>query len=133
MLSAPSGPAQQRVIRQALLNADLTAAYIDMVEAHGTGTMVGDPIEARALQATSGQARSAARPLRISATRSGRERRTVAGGEGASYLKRTFGQGSVLPPTAFLEAHGLFAGKFANQACDARAEVFRWDRRVRHI
>ena len=38
VLSAPSGPAQQRVIRQALLDADLTAGDVDVVEAHGTGT-----------------------------------------------------------------------------------------------
>ena len=38
VLSAPSGPAQQRVIRQALMDADLTAGDIDVVEAHGTGT-----------------------------------------------------------------------------------------------
>ena len=62
VLSAPSGPAQQRVIRQALLDADLTAGDVDVVEAHGTGTRIGDPIEAEALQATYGEAHSAARP-----------------------------------------------------------------------
>ena len=56
VLSAPSGPAQQRVIRQALLDADLSPADVDVVEAHGTGTRVGDPIEAEALQATYGNA-----------------------------------------------------------------------------
>ena len=62
-LSAPNGPAQQQVIRQALENAQLTAADVDVVEAHGTGTTLGDPIEAQALLATYGQDREAAAPL----------------------------------------------------------------------
>ncbi|MEV4123369.1 beta-ketoacyl synthase N-terminal-like domain-containing protein, partial [Micromonospora sp. NPDC049645] len=37
-LSAPNGPSQQRVIRQALANARLTPGEVDVVEAHGTGT-----------------------------------------------------------------------------------------------
>ncbi|AGL16473.1 type I polyketide synthase [Actinoplanes sp. N902-109] len=57
-LSAPNGPSQQRVIRQALANAVLTAADVDVVEAHGTGTTLGDPIEAQAVIATYGQDRS---------------------------------------------------------------------------
>jgi acyl transferase domain-containing protein len=56
-LSAPSGPAQERVIRQALANARLSTHDIDVVEAHGTGTPLGDPIEAQALLATYGQDR----------------------------------------------------------------------------
>ncbi|MFT7837916.1 SDR family NAD(P)-dependent oxidoreductase [Saccharothrix sp. BKS2] len=57
-LTAPSGPAQQRVIRQALADAGLTAADVDLVEAHGTGTTLGDPVEAHALLATYGQDRA---------------------------------------------------------------------------
>src|SRR5271166_6528998 len=70
VLSAPSGPAQQRVIRQALLDAGLTAGDVDLVEAHGTGTTVGDPIEATALQATYGAAHSSARPLLVGSVKS---------------------------------------------------------------
>jgi acyl transferase domain-containing protein/NADPH:quinone reductase-like Zn-dependent oxidoreductase/nucleoside-diphosphate-sugar epimerase/acyl carrier protein len=70
VLTAPSGPAQQRVIRQALVDADLTAGDVDVVEAHGTGTRVGDPIEAQALQATYGEAHSAARPLLVGSVKS---------------------------------------------------------------
>ena len=70
VLSAPSGPAQQRVIRQALLDAGLSAGDVDVVEAHGTGTMIGDPIEAKALQATYGKAHSMARPLLVGSVKS---------------------------------------------------------------
>ncbi|MGH3375597.1 MAG: beta-ketoacyl synthase N-terminal-like domain-containing protein, partial [Actinoallomurus sp.] len=48
-LTAPNGPSQERVIGQALANARLSAADVDVVEAHGTGTTLGDPIEAQAL------------------------------------------------------------------------------------
>jgi acyl transferase domain-containing protein/acyl carrier protein len=57
-LTAPSGPAQRRVIRQALGAAGLSAGQVDAVEAHGTGTTLGDPIEAQALLATYGQSRT---------------------------------------------------------------------------
>ncbi|PXX51904.1 ketoacyl-synthetase-like protein, partial [Nocardia tenerifensis] len=56
-LSAPNGPSQQRVIRQALAAAGLRPSEVDAVEAHGTGTRLGDPIEAQALLATYGQER----------------------------------------------------------------------------
>ncbi|MFH8350472.1 type I polyketide synthase, partial [Streptomyces sp. NPDC018045] len=69
-LSAPNGPSQQRVIRQALANAGVAASDIDAVEAHGTGTTLGDPIEAQALLATYGQERPQDRPLLLGTLKS---------------------------------------------------------------
>ncbi|MEV0850687.1 type I polyketide synthase, partial [Streptomyces sp. NPDC049954] len=69
-LSAPNGPAQQRVIRAALADAGLTAGQIAAVEAHGTGTKLGDPIEAQALLATYGRERPADAPLLLGSVKS---------------------------------------------------------------
>src|SRR5215475_8006454 len=69
-LSAPNGPSQQRVIRQALSSAGLSPVDVDAVEAHGTGTTLGDPIEAQALIATYGADRPPGRPLWLGSVKS---------------------------------------------------------------
>jgi malonyl CoA-acyl carrier protein transacylase len=47
--TVPNGSAQQKVIQQALKNANLSIKDIDYIEAHGTGTSLGDPIEIQAI------------------------------------------------------------------------------------
>ncbi|WP_169332695.1 type I polyketide synthase [Nocardia araoensis] len=69
-LSAPNGPAQERVIRAALADAAVEAEDIDYVETHGTGTALGDPIEVNALAAALGQGRTDSTPLWIGSVKS---------------------------------------------------------------
>ncbi|MFG2007409.1 type I polyketide synthase [Spirillospora sp. NPDC048911] len=67
---APHGPAQQRLIREALAGAGLSPADVDVVEGHGTGTAMGDLIEVQALLATYGRDRPADRPLLLGSVKS---------------------------------------------------------------
>jgi len=64
-LTAPSGKAQEAVIKSALEATGIKAQDLGYVEAHGTGTSLGDPIEALALGAVRQQAGAGGSPLLI--------------------------------------------------------------------
>jgi len=61
--TAPSGLAQQQVIRKALADAGLTPADIRYVEAHGTGTPLGDPVEVSGISGVYCDGRTPGNPL----------------------------------------------------------------------
>ncbi|MBZ4418506.1 non-ribosomal peptide synthetase/type I polyketide synthase [Myxococcus sp. RHSTA-1-4] len=69
-LTAPSGAAQQDVIRQALRQARLSPTSIGYVEAHGTGTPLGDPIEVDALKEVLSEGREPSRRCFIGSAKS---------------------------------------------------------------
>ncbi|MFI1918195.1 beta-ketoacyl synthase N-terminal-like domain-containing protein [Nocardia sp. NPDC020380] len=98
-LTAPNGTAQQRVIRAALANADLTPAEIDLVEAHGTGTVLGDPIEANALAQTYGAAHSGERPVWLGSLKSNIGHSMAAAGVGGVIKTVQAMSHATMPPT----------------------------------
>ena len=63
--TVPNGPAQERVIEQALSRAGVPPAEVDYLEAHGAGSALGDPIEVQAASAVYGRGREEDRPLLI--------------------------------------------------------------------
>ena len=63
--TVPNGPAQERVIEEALSQAGVRPSEVDYLEAHGAGSELGDPIEVQAAAAAYGNGRDPDRPLLI--------------------------------------------------------------------
>ncbi len=64
-LTVPNGPAQVRVMEDAIAHAGITPSEVDYLEAHAVGSQLGDPIELNAVASVYGRDREAERPLLI--------------------------------------------------------------------
>jgi len=96
-LTAPSGRAQQQVIREALADAGLTPEQIGAIEAHGTGTPLGDPIEVDALAAVFG-GRDTDAPIHLSSAKTNLgHTETAAGVTGLLKLALQIHDGRIAP------------------------------------
>ncbi len=69
-LTVPNGPAQERVIEEALSRSGIAPAEVDYLEPHGTGSAMGDPIEVRAAGKVYGKGRRVDQPLLIGSHKS---------------------------------------------------------------
>ena len=69
-LTVPNGPAQERVMEEALVQAGIQPSRVDYLEAHATGSQLGDPIELQAAASVYGEGREAGRPLLVGSVKS---------------------------------------------------------------
>ncbi|WP_318842843.1 type I polyketide synthase, partial [Myceligenerans pegani] len=103
-LTAPNGLAQRRVIGDALADARLNPAEIDVVEAHGTGTRLGDPIEAEAIISAYGGDRAGREPLYLGSLKSNVGHAQAAAGVGGVIKLVQALHAETLPKTLHVDA-----------------------------
>ena len=96
-LTLPNGPAQGRVMEEALAQAGVAPSEVDYVEAHGPGTAVGDTVEMNAVATVYGRGREPERPLLIGSVKPNIGHLEAAGGV-ASLVKAVLAMGRGVIP-----------------------------------
>ncbi|MCX5008924.1 SDR family NAD(P)-dependent oxidoreductase [Streptomyces sp. NBC_00638] len=127
-LSAPNGPAQERVLRAALDDAGLRPDDLDYVEAHGTGTRLGDPIEGRALASVFGPGRPADRPLGVGSLKSNIGHTQAAAGIGG-VIKTVLSLGHERLPASLHAATPTEHVDWADGGLRVHSDAEAWPRR----
>ncbi|MEO1084406.1 MAG: type I polyketide synthase, partial [Acidobacteriota bacterium] len=103
-IMAPSGRAQEELLRRVYDEAGVDPSDVQYVEAHGTGTSLGDPIEATALGNVLGRADGRARDLVVGSIKSNFGHTEAAAGV-AGLLKVVLAlKHRTIPPTLNFEA-----------------------------
>ena len=131
-LSAPNGPAQERVLRAALHAAGLGPHDLDHVEAHGTGTRLGDPIELRALANVFGPDRPADRPLVIGSLKSNIGHTQAAAGIGG-VIKTVLALGHEHIPASLHAEHPTDHIDWSGTGLRVPAEGLAWPRGAERV
>lgn len=95
-LTVPNGPAQQRVIRQALQASRIDPEEVSYIEAHGTGTSLGDPIEVGALGQVFSSSQSKDHSLILGSVKTN-----------IGHLEAAAGMASLIKVTSALQHHSI--------------------------
>ncbi|MFI9568126.1 SDR family NAD(P)-dependent oxidoreductase [Streptomyces rishiriensis] len=131
-LSAPSGLAQERVVRAALDAAGLAPHDVDYIEAHGTGTKLGDPIEGRALAAVFGPGRPVEQPLGVGSLKSNIGHMGAAAGVGG-VIKTVLALGEELLPASLHSGTPTEYVDWADSGLRVRSHAQSWPRDGRRV
>lgn len=102
-LTAPSGPAQQRLFTRAIERAGIRPEDVGMIEGHGTGTRLGDRTELRSLAKTYGATEPGSGALLGSVKSNLGHAQAAAGGLGLAKVILAAHHGAV-PATLHAEA-----------------------------
>ncbi|KAI5457747.1 hypothetical protein BGZ63DRAFT_474832 [Mariannaea sp. PMI_226] len=106
-ITAPSGDAQERLIREVYARAHISPEQTGFIETHGAGTKAGDPIEAEAIYRVFGNGRTKRSPLYIGSVKTNFGHLENASGI-ISIIKATLmlERGFILPNVNFEKANG---------------------------
>ena len=124
-ITAPNGPAQEAVIRDALAAAGIAPLDVDYIETHGTGTALGDPIEINALGVVYGTGRHPEARLKIGSVKTNIGHLESAAGV-AGLMKLVLAlQHKQIPPQLHLQKPNPYI-PWDNLPIDVATELMPW-------